>query len=98
MAFNQYNMFTSFAAGLIVIDPIRMIADKNDVLLGVAVESLRRRVTGDLLPARLVFSDGFMLHAYDRLCGYSNPPCLVDEVEIHETGSVQTGLLSINRN
>ena len=98
MAFKQYNMFTSFAAGLIVIDPMRMTADKNDVLLGVAVESLRRRVTGDLLPARLVFSDGFMLHAYDRLGGYSNPSCFMDEGEIHETGSVQTGLLSMCRN
>jgi hypothetical protein len=67
-----------------VIELMRMIADKNDVLLGVAAESLRRRVTGDLLPARLVFSDGFMLHAYDRLSGYSNLPCLVDEVESHE--------------
>lgn len=46
-----------------MIEVMRMIADKNDVLLGAAVESLRRRVTGDLLPARLVFSDGFMLHA-----------------------------------
>ena len=41
-------MFTSFAAGLTVIEVERMSADMYDVLLGVAVESLRSRVTGDL--------------------------------------------------